>query len=564
MKTDIIKEMLNKKKQQNQEIKKKDLNQLGEGAQFIIKRNSLNILNPLLVDLNDFSQAHNEKYKSINVLKYLVLACKNDLQEQSEKILSSLYKNSDHEEENIRELIKEVSSLIGEYFDMEALIPIISKSLLDNDIKANNKSIVNRFHVLSSIFHKSTSITHNSLQLFFNTLRELDLFVNYYSNNVIFIYLYEILSGIISSISISNIDKRTFLKDFHSEIFYYLLLLFNFPILPKEIRDKVPSVLLTLSTLLGFNDIDGLYSLELSFILDKFKDSHKLWRRNTADRYAFDAFVKHAGESLNSESGDNWIKVLEIISNCTEANKDIEMRMDMLILIETLIEISSKEKELSCFVFFSEFVIEQILIPASMWKAQRPNYNIRKVGIICMIKMYKYNMIESTISQKYFSSYITMLKSSMEDDWDCELRNLSIQFVNMLLSKNNEKEYSNSFLSESELRELYPLMLKRLDDSQDENRKSICKGFVLFFYIVKDKIRISTSAIEYIFQNSCIHLDDSNVEIRKNVYEFLEILFKISIDEEKYKKTLFKITEVEIKRFQHKDYISKLWEIIQS
>ena len=559
MKNDLILNLINKKKQDKQSTVKAP-KKLNTGAQYLIKRNKDKILDLTIEDLRNFSQSNVERFQSISVLKFLIEACGNDLSSKTEKILLSLYKNADHEDEQVKSIVKEISTSIGIVFDLDVVIPIITRNLLDNDLKNNNQALGNRMFVLANLLSKAVSINFDNINMIINTLKELDIYVNVNEQvgKSIFVHSFEIYSGIINSLYSKGSDNiLNLIQNIHSELFYQLLLLYSLPILPQISRNEVPAVLQKMAEICGFKDIIGLYSLELSFLLDKFKSSHKLWRRNTADRYAFDTFVKYAGESLNTGSGENWIKVLEIISNCTEAEKDIEMRMDMIVLMDKLFEDANGNKD-STISYFSEFIIEQILLPACMWRAQRPNYNIRKAALVCLIKLYKFNLIEKECSLKYFTNYISMLKSSMEDDWDCELRNLSIQLVTILLVTNNNNNFSNCFLGESELRELYPIMLKRLDDSQDENRKVICKAFEHFFILVRDRLKISASAIEYIFQTSCIHLDDSKREIRESVYKFLEILF--SIGDERYINSLRRIVDEEYLKFQNKDFIDKLKE----
>lgn len=589
---DPIMNLINLKKQQKKCNNIYTPLHIGEDGKFIIKDFSMSLINIVLSQIKDFTQSNYQRIKSTAVLKYIIEATHNHLQDETENILYVLYKNSDHEEKEVVENIKDISNKIGVYFNMDTVIPTICRHVLDNDIKNNTQVISNRLLVFSNLLLCVKDISINNIKLITNTLKDLDVYqllTNDYTGNLVYVYVFNIYSNIVNYLKYyknntnNTSSMLSIIRDFHEELFYQLLLLSSAPLLPLEERQKAPLILINLSKVCGFNNINDLYSLELSFLLEKFNSSHKSWRRNTADRFAFDAFVKNAGEAIDSDTGDNWIKILEIISDCTESNKDIELRMDMLVLTDKLIEdgntinnktnlddnnndianITNNQQEalnsFSSISFFSEFIIEEVLLPASLWKAQRPNNNIRKIAIVCLIKLYKYDLVkEQNTTVKFFNSYISMLKSASDDDWDCELRNLSIQFIQILLIKNKENNYKNSFLSESEMRDLYPILLKRLDDSQDENRKAVCFALELFMMIVKDKKNISSTACEYIFQNSCIHLDDCKEEIRKAVYSFLNIL--ISIKDKDYDYYINKVFDEETKRFQNTDYLNKLKE----
>ncbi len=62
-----------------------------------------------------------------------------------------------------------------------------------------------------------------------------------------------------------------------------------------------------------------------------------------------------------------------------------------------------------------------------------------------------------------------------------------------------------------ELRDIYPELLKRMDDSQDNIREKACEALEAFFNLLPEGW--SESLYEYIVKSVIIHLDDPNEAI---------------------------------------------------
>jgi len=75
-------------------------------------------------------------------------------------------------------------------------------------------------------------------------------------------------------------------------------------------------------------------------------------------------------------------------------------------------------------------------------------------------------------------------------------------------------------ITAEQLREVYPEMLKRLDDSNDKIRTVVCEALSVFFKCLPPKW--SRSLYEYILRTLFVHLDDPNPEIQQGIYGVLE------------------------------------------
>merc|ERR1712005_99615 len=92
---------------------------------------------------------------------------------------------------------------------------------------------------------------------------------------------------------------------------------------------------------------------------------------------------------------------------------------------------------------------------------------------------------------------INKMKSPLDDDWGNDLRFASVVFLKTLL-----KYMGDDMDYESQV-EIYPELLKRLDDAQDGIRIETAAAFEYFFDGLKDPW--SSSLYEYTVKNVFIH-----------------------------------------------------------
>jgi len=63
------------------------------------------------------------------------------------------------------------------------------------------------------------------------------------------------------------------------------------------------------------------------------KEDYENWTRNTPERFIFDMLVRRSQTAVV----DYWEEILEIIAMNIDHSKDIELRFDMLSLVEHLL-----------------------------------------------------------------------------------------------------------------------------------------------------------------------------------------------------------------------------------
>ena len=126
-----------------------------------------------------------------------------------------------------------------------------------------------------------------------------------------------------------------------------------------------------------------------SYMIDKMMESgeyHK-WNKSSPDRFKYEMLVRYNTSGvINSISG-----VLEIMTVAAHINNDIELRMDMLCLLEVLLQ--NAHPALPPLINqHSLLIVQRILLPSARWKMGKAQIKTRKaslINIIYMIFLYK-------------------------------------------------------------------------------------------------------------------------------------------------------------------------------
>merc|ERR1712045_356258 len=113
-----------------------------------------------------------------------------------------------------------------------------------------------------------------------------------------------------------------------------------------------------------------------------------------------------------------------------------------------------------------------------------------------------------------FADLLPILKSCLDDSWSPDNRWIACHVLSCTLVELQAE------ISSEQLREVYPELLKRLDDSNDEIRAAVCDALTVFFKCLPPKW--SRSLFEYMLRTLFVHLDDPNLKIQQGIYGVLE------------------------------------------
>lgn len=257
----------------------------------------------------------------------------------------------------------------------------------------------------------------------------------------------------------------------------------------------------------GLDESSDLFSVELESLIKEMKEDYENWTRSTPERFIFDLLVRRSQTAVV----DYWEEILEIIAMNIGHDKDVELRFDMLSLVEHIL---LQESLHSTIIFYTEIVIKLILLPCTEWRAGMPIGKIRKASVICLIKLMEQNLIEKEKLAPLLPELINKLKSPLDDDWAHDLRFAAVVLVNKVI------EFFGTDMEREGFNEIYPELLKRLDDAQDGIRIEACKAFEVLFKFLPNPW--SSSLYKYTIKQIFIHVDDPNQAIQQAIVKVLE------------------------------------------
>merc|ERR1712190_327850 len=159
--------------------------------------------------------------------------------------------------------------------------------------------------------------------------------------------------------------------------------------------------------------------------------------------------------------------------------------------------------------------LQTTLIPNCTWRAGQSNSKIRKAGLVCVHAMLQRRLVSPSALNESFADLLPILKSCLDDSWSPDNRMIACLVLSCTLSELQAE------INGEQLREVYPELLKRLDDSNDKVRAAVCEALTMFFKCLPPKW--SRSLYEYILKTLFVHLDDPNPEIQQGVYSVLEV-----------------------------------------
>lgn len=194
---------------------------------------------------------------------------------------------------------------------------------------------------------------------------------------------------------------------------------------------------------------------------------------------------------------DYWEQILMIVAANVENDKEVELRMDMLSLLEHIL----KQDELHSTVqFYSEIILKMIIMPSMVWKPGKPSVSIRKGAIVCLIKLIEQKLIEPEKLHESYQPLLKLMKNCLDDDYVNDIRFAAVVGCKHIVG------YIGHLFEEDDHKEMYTELLKRLDDSQDGIRIQTCLVFELFFDTLPDEW--SKSLYEYTIKSIFVHIDD--------------------------------------------------------
>lgn len=161
----------------------------------------------------------------------------------------------------------------------------------------------------------------------------------------------------------------------------------------------------------------------------------------------------------------------------------------------------------------SGILLQHALLPNAVWRVGLVAATIRKVAIACMVSLGRLSLLPQHALQPAFAEALPTLKSCLADD-DATTRHLTCLALQHMLA------VLHRCLDYEMVRQLYPELLKRLDDSNDAVRLSGCAAIGQLCLTSRPE-DLEGTPCQYTIDTLLIHMDDTDPSVQAAVFEAL-------------------------------------------
>ncbi|XP_054278920.1 dynein axonemal assembly factor 5-like [Macrosteles quadrilineatus] len=247
-------------------------------------------------------------------------------------------------------------------------------------------------------------------------------------------------------------------------------------------------------------ELQDLYDKHSAALLEEISASVKDWTPLTPQRFIFEAVLTHAGAAV----GDNIEVVLSVLSTCLLPQSDPEATLQMLMAVSYILtDTGTPLARVSDLDTVLHRTCTEVLQPLLVWRAGRSAEALRTAATGCVVAALQLRPCTPQLSEQL----VPLLLGLVEDSAfrTRQLATLAVLHVVQALRNSDA-------LAAKDVITIYPVVLKRLDDNNDEVRKTaVCTLCVLF----ESPLPLDyQSHLEYLYDTMLLHLDDPNPDFQ--------------------------------------------------
>jgi dynein assembly factor 5 len=196
----------------------------------------------------------------------------------------------------------------------------------------------------------------------------------------------------------------------------------------------------------------------------------------------------------------------------TTVNEHVDVRLSLLALLEGFIRLGAANWECGQHIADSaELIIKEIVVPNLIWRIGRVEGTVRKVALATSYAILKAGALRHETLFKSATDLVPLIVSNL-DDMESTPRHISCLCLTVLF------ERLKGAFSEESIREIYPKLIARLDDSSDSIRIAIC-GALISFLQCGHRSSYNSTMVDYILDQLFIHMDDPDPAIQEAVFQ---------------------------------------------
>jgi len=161
----------------------------------------------------------------------------------------------------------------------------------------------------------------------------------------------------------------------------------------------------------------------------------------------------------------------------------------------------------------ADTLMRQALLPCCVWRVGAVAATLRKVAILATAKLMSRKLLPADALLPVLDEFLPTLRSCASDD-DATTRNHALHLLSHTV------QAAGALLTDSQLRDVYPDLLKRLDDSDDGVRINACAALHSLATSVPATM-LAGGPVEHTIDALLVHLDDADATVQQAVFHSL-------------------------------------------
>lgn len=460
--------------------------------EFLVLKHLNALMNLCIADLQEWSVHEHFKVRASIVLAEILNRARRHITPLLDQLFKALLKAySQAEKPELLESLRVSVKSLGLYCDLSLIVDLTLRNTLTDTVSTSQKA-----GGLDLFSHVLQCHSRESIGPHINQVLRLISQKDFCLSDQL-----PVLQSLISVIEAFTLAAESLCIPLTHTLFNVLLVLQN-----SAVGIKTHPILEMLANISDVSVAD-IYAQELPILLPVITQDYLTWGAESPNRHSFKALTMQAGYAVTH----CWDQIMGVLLSCSEPDKDVQVKLDALIILEHFLQLS----ELADFLrAYSQRILsvsckQGIIIPTATWRAGRSQVEVRKGSMINLHKLFGRSLLLPEVVVSEWPVFLPVIKTCLSDDYDWTLRFQSCSTVNRLL-----KSYAE-VLEPIQFSDIYPELMARLDDAQDTVRIKSCRGLEAFFIALR---RIpSFSNYRYMVDTLFIQLDDPSESIQAAV-----------------------------------------------
>ncbi|XP_029584753.1 dynein assembly factor 5, axonemal [Salmo trutta] len=472
----------------------------GLGCRELVVRNLSNLLPALARDVVDWVAG--TRVKTAQLLYALLLHAEDHCTQHLQLLLSTLYRACTDPESDVVTNCLRSAKLLGTFVSPKVFLKLLLVHLETSSSSSPHTPLMVLAAVLGGC---SRDLLKPHLQKIADTLVQPDVCQEYQQT----VYLDQLLSCVDVLLSLCE-------KDCGSVSLQLLQVLVTVQSLSTEpqLTDKAEQSVVSLCKVQGLATVADLYRQHMGQLLQWLSASQKTWTSYSPQRLQLQVIATQSGPVI----GEFLPLLMPLLQNCLDPERDPEMRLHIFTMLsKLLLDATHTLDSQGRFCEHLDVFLLELLLPNLMWKAGRTAAAIRTSALSCLLALLQGGAIPPSQLLAVEERLSSQVLSALEEDSQLS-RLLACRSLSTLL------KLIGPSLHPDALNNIYPEVLKRLDDSSEEVRGVALRALGQWLASLgKDyNSQLYSQHLEVLFQQLLLHLDDPDSRVQDTVLEVLK------------------------------------------